>query len=439
MPISYHEHRQHIARLSGDALKAADPRTAVEGHLRLKGRTLVVGSTEYDLARGRVYLVAIGKASARMGATAARVIQDTSLQGVLIAKHNHLREEERALLAHEPGTLRLFEASHPISDQASIGATNAVIQLLENTTSDDLVLCLISGGASALLTQPRVELAVWNRLIDTLLSSGCTINELNTVRRHLDSIKGGGLARLASPATCISLILSDVIGNPLDVIGSGPTVPQVNDARAARAILERYDVQSKINEGTWQVILQALRQVNGQESFELPEAHNFIVGDVRLAAEAAVSAARKLGFSACLATAHLVGEAREVGRVAAAIAKDAAPGSCFVFGGETTVTLRGNGLGGRNQELALAAAIDLDGYDRVAIASLATDGEDGPTDAAGAIVTGETVSIARSKGIDPLVFLDNNDSYGFFDRVGGLIKFGPTGTNVNDLLFVTVY
>jgi hydroxypyruvate reductase len=311
--------------------------------------------------------------------------------------------------------------------------------MVEQAGKSDLVLCLISGGASALLTQPIVSLSDWQDIVNALLASGCTINELNTVRKQLDTVKGGGLARLIAPAQCVSLILSDVVGNPIDMIGSGPTVPATAPPGAAREVLHRYHLDVSLPSEVRLHVVSRLDTAALEPPPRTFPVTNVIIGDVRLAARAAVKAAGELGFSAHLLTANLEGEAREVGRVAAALAKDAPAGTCLVLGGETTVTLRGGGKGGRNQELALAAAIALDGYANTVVASFSTDGDDGPTDAAGAMVTGHTLPLARSQGIDARSYLDNNDSYNFFTQVDGLIQTGQTGTNVNDLLYILKY
>jgi hydroxypyruvate reductase len=349
-----------------------------------------------------------------------------------------------------------------------------------------------------------IPLTDWQQVVDGLLACGCTIQELNGVRKQWDEVKGGGLARMIAPAACTSLILSDVVGNPLDVIGSGPTVvnqirgtqgnsgelggtqegidltdgkdhgllqkgskgnkeelggseeeeelPIVNGqwfpvltgvneegAMEALAVLRRYRMEEKLPAATWGRIKNYLEQRMEKAAPAGEAVQHVIIGDVRQAAEAAAGAAAEMGFTAQVLTAQLEGEAREVGRVAAALAKDARPNSCLILGGETTVTLRGDGMGGRNQELALAAAIALDGVPGVALASLATDGDDGPTGAAGAVVTGETAGVARAGRLDPHDYLARNDSYTFFEQVGGLLRTGPTGTNVNDLVMILKY
>ncbi len=333
----------------------------------------------------------------------------------------------------------MIEAGHPVPDQSSVRGAQAVADLARQATARDLVLCLLSGGGSALLTLPvpGLTLADLQALTDALLRSGATINELNTVRKHWSRIKGGRLAHLVAPATLVTLVLSDVVGDPLDVIASGPTVPDPSTVADAQAVLERY--------GIWTGRAVPFQETPkpGDPAFE--RVQHVIVGSNRLAAVAAVEQARRLGFGALLLSTYVEGEAREVARVAAALAKGMrghgdplSPPACLVWGGETTVTIRGAGKGGRNQELALAAALALDGWPGVLVMALATDGTDGPTDAAGAIATGETVARARALGLDPQAALDVNDSYPFFDALDDLILTGPTGTNVNDLLFVLV-
>jgi hydroxypyruvate reductase len=270
-----------------------------------------------------------------------------------------------------------------------------------------------------------------------LLRSGAPIYEVNTVRKHCSQIKGGQLARLVAPASLVTLVLSDVVGDSLAVIASGPTVPDPTTVDDAVAVLERRGIHVGIP-GLFRETPKP-----GDPVFERTQ--HVLVGSNRLAAAAAVERAREMGFNALLLSTHVEGEAREVARVAAALAKSVrahgtlvAPPACLIWGGETTVTVRGNGQGGRNQELALAAALALDGWPEILVAALATDGRDGPTDAAGAIATGDTVARARALGLSAQAALATNDSYPFFKALGDLLRTGPTGTNVNDLLFVLV-
>ena len=445
MSPKFSDYPNHVIALAQAALDAADPARAVTNHLLRHGRILtIVGGEEVDLADGRLFIISVGKAGVPMALAAAEILGDLVYRGICIGKaYDGDWEAEMAARQVQPAAFPLYLGNHPVSGPESIEATTAVIDMLAETRANDLVICLISGGTSALLTQPRVTLTAWQALNRALLASGCPIDEFNAARRQLDEVKGGGLARLAAPAPVISLILSDVVGNPLPAIGSGPTVLTEESPADAWAVLQRYGIEERVGTAVWQEITQALNK--GQGDTAAPP-QNLIIGDVRTAAIAAAEEARLLGFTTQILTTHLEGEAREAGRFAAAIAKDMRPGHCVILGGETTVTLRGAGIGGRNLETALAAAAALDGRPHTALFSLATDGDDGPTGAAGAVVTGETAGVARTHHLNPRAYLDNNDSYTFFrelDTAVGqpthLIITGPTGTNVNDLICVLTY
>lgn len=438
VPI-YSEYPQHVQALISSALSAVDPEKAIHRNLSRNGTRLIVGSTDFNLGPGRVFLVGAGKASRRMGMATWEILGDLLEKGILITKDSRDGGSPRTYRPRQPESIKIFRASHPVSDERGIEATLAIETMLELTMEKDLVLCLISGGASSLMTRPIIPLADWQRLVAVLLASGCTINELNSVRRQIDSIKGGGLLQLAAPAACATLILSDVVGNRLEVIGSGPTVAIRENPKAARLVLDRYGVADALPKEVWKRLDDALSRAEDTRHVDVPPAFNCIIGDVRAAARAAAVTADQLGFSTQLLTCHLEGEAREVGKVAASLARDASPGTCLILGGETTVTVRGHGQGGRNQETVLAAAIALHDVENVVIASFATDGEDGPTASAGAFATGTTFSGAQAKNLDPHEYLANNDSNAFFAQVGGLLHTGPTGTNVNDLLFILKY
>ncbi len=439
-------------KLQQAALAAVEPAATVQRHVRRERDTLTVADRRYDLRDyERVFVVGGGKAAVPMATAVADILGNRLTSGVVVTKYGH------AISQSPIPNLQILEAGHPVPDENSTRGAQAIADCAARATERDLVLCLISGGGSALLTLPvpGLALADLQALTGALLRSGATINELNTVRKHLSRVKGGNLARLVAPATLVTLILSDVVGDPLDVIASGPTVPDPTTVADARAVLERHG-------NPW-----GFGKPQGFEFHETPKpgdpaferVQNVVVGSNRLAALAAVEKARQLGFNALLLSTYVEGEAREVAKVAAALAKGVRahgdplpPPACLVWGGETTVTMRGEGKGGRNQELALAAALALDGWPGVLVMALATDGTDGPTDGAGAIVTGETVARAQALGLDPRAALEANDSYPFFDRLGkapplsspphpqggGLIRTGPTGTNVNDLLFILV-
>ncbi len=422
------DYRAHVQAMASAALAAADPAAAVTRHLHRKNHTLHIGGETFNLTNGRLFLIAVGKAAVPMAQAVLKILGDELTSGdaasIVIAK-----TIPSDFIPH-PSSFILHAGNHPIPGLDSVAATTAVRQLLSQTTKDDLVLCLISGGASALLSQPILPLAEWQALNQQLLASGCTIQEFNTVRRQLDAAKGGGLARWAAPARYLSLSLSDVVGSSLAMIGSGPTVPGNDTLADALAVLEQYRIK-----------IARKPDRNSSPTFPLPSPPvNLIIGNVGIAATAVARQAKKLGFRAQILTTHLEGEAREVGRVAAAIARDLSPDSCAILGGETTVTVQGNGQGGRNQETALAAAIALADVPQTVVASFATDGEDGPTNAAGAMVTGETVAHGRARNLDAIVHLNRHHSHTFFRQIENhLIITGPTGTNVNDLIIMIKY
>ena len=435
--------REPILRIMQAALQAVDPRRAVLKQLRRDGNVLFVGNRPYALDQGRVIVVGAGKAGAPMAAAVEEVIGDRLSGGSVVVKRGYAAPTAR---------ITVHEAGHPVPDEAGVAGTADVLSRLRNLSADDLVICLLSGGGSALLVQPvggvgLEDLRVTN---DLLLRSGATIQEINAVRKHLSRVKGGKLAQVAVPARVVSLVLSDVVGNPLDVIASGPTVPDPTTFAEAVEVLRRYALLDRVPTPVRDCLMRGVRgeiaETPKPGDPTLADVRTVIIGSNEIAAEAARAQARAEGFNALLLSTFVEGEAREVARVIAAIAREVchsgrpvpAP-ACLIAGGETTVTVRGSGKGGRNQELALAAAIQIAGLDQVTIASLATDGTDGPTDAAGALADGTTVARAAKLGLDARDFLDCNDAYRFFEALGDLLVTGPTRTNVNDLMFAFVF
>jgi len=435
--------RAVVQKLQRAALDAVDPMTAMERHVRRDGNALLVDGRRYELDDWqRVFVVGGGKAAVPMGTAMADILGERLDRCVLVTKYGHGGDMDSVSSAFDlsDSHVQVVEAGHPVPDGNSVRGAEAVADLVSGATAEDLVICLISGGGSALLTLPVPSLTLGDlqTATDALLRSGATIDEMNAVRKHLSRIKGGNLARLAAPANVITFVLSDVVGDPLDVIASGPTVPDTTTVADARAVLERYDIQ---DDDIWSSLQETPKP--GDAIFD--QVQHVIIGSNRQAAAAAVEEARELGFQALLLSTYVEGEAREVAKVAAGLAKGVqthgdplSPPACLVWGGETTVTVRGEGKGGRNQELALSAALALEGWEQVLIGALATDGTDGPTDAAGAVVTGDTVRRADELGLNPRAALEANDSYHFFEALDDLIRTGPTGTNVNDLLFVLV-
>lgn len=423
------------------ALAAVEPATAVRAHVHLVGAKLRVDHQRYDLGSFRqIYVVGAGKADAPMAQAVEGILGDRVTAGVVSVKYGYSAPTRR---------IQVEQAGHPIPDERGVQATQKMIGLLQQAGPEDLVICLISGGGSALMVAPApgITLADERRLTNALLRSGATINEINTVRKHLSIVKGGGLARLAAPATVVSLILSDVLGNPLDVIASGPTVPDPTTFVDAWEVLVRYGLIDSLPPAIAHRLQDGLAgrvpdtPKPGDPIFERTQ--NVVVASNAHAVQAAVNQARREGLHTLLLSTFIEGEAREVAKVFAGIGRELIRSgnplslpAAVVAGGETTVTVRGQGRGGRNQEFALSAAIQLAGVEGVTIMAVATDGTDGPTDAAGAIVDGTTVARARAIGLEPSIALADNDSYSFFQKLGDLIVTGPTNTNVDDLYVI---
>ena len=412
------------------ALAAADPEAAVRRHLAPERRALLVGGRRVPVA-GRLVLVGVGKAAVAMARGAEAVCGGLIADGVIITKDGHAT-------GRLPGRFRVAEASHPVPDERGVGATCDVLALVRDLTAEDVLLALISGGGSALLEAPRppVTLSDMAATTDLLLRAGAPIQDLNTVRTPLSLVKGGGLRRAAGAATVITLILSDVLGNDPRVIASGPTVPGTPDPAAALAVLDRYRLRGRVPATVLDTLLSMPRGEAG--GVEATDDVVTIVADNATAVAAAHAAAAASGLWADIVWRARTGEASEVGRLWVDCCLRTPAGiDVLLGGGEATVTVRGTGVGGRNTEFALAAALALSERrcrDWV-VASLATDGQDGPTDAAGAIADVRTVERARAAGVDPVAALAANDSLRVFERAGGVVRPGPTGTNVNDLYF----
>jgi hydroxypyruvate reductase len=437
--------REHLCLIRDAALRAADPAEAVRRNLGVDGAGgLRVGSGSQAFCEaGRVRLAAVGKAAVPMAEAAAGILGKRVERGIVVTKRGHAR------VARLPPAVRLMEAGHPVPDEDGQAAAGAIREMA--ASAGGAVLVLVSGGASALVCDPAppVRLDDVRTLTGLLLRAGADIGEINTVRKHLERLKGGQLAAAAFPAPVAALVLSDVVGDAMETIASGPTVADPTTYADARAVLERRGLFALAPAA----VVERLRAGMEGRAEETPKpgdprlarARSVIVGSNRLAAEAASAAAEELGYSAAIVTTAMQGEAREAGRRIAELVRGARdrgvparPPACLILGGETTVTVRGTGRGGRNQELALAACLALEGVAGIALMALATDGTDGPTDAAGAIVDGGTAAAARAAGLDPAAALDNNDSYACLSAAGGLMITGPTLTNVNDLAVALV-
>jgi glycerate-2-kinase len=347
---------------------------------------------------------------------------------------------------HKTDVIKLHEASHPIPDEAGVEGTRHMLEMAEQAKEDGLIICLISGGGSSLMPLPRGKISIADKkeITNALLKCGATINEINTVRKHISGFKGGWLAKKAYPATILNLILSDVVGDPLDFIASGPTVPDSTTFNDAIKVLEKYRLWSKAPVAIRKVLSDGDKGVIPEtpkaDDKAFKKVFNVVVGNNRLASLTAQEYLKSKGLNTLLLTATLEGEAKHVGVMLASIAREISTSANpipkpagIIAGGETTVIVTGKGLGGRNQEIALAAAQKLNGMNGIVVASLSTDGIDGPTDAAGAIVDGKTLVRATKIGLTPEKYLAENDSYHFFSKLGDLIFTGPTGTNVNDV------
>lgn len=430
--------RQQLLAIFRAGLAAVDPGEAVRRHVSLRGTLLQIGPTGYDLAdTRRVIVVGAGKAVAHMAEVLEDMLGPRLTTGWINVKTGHGLPLK---------TVHVHEAGHPIPDKAGVHGTREILRLVHDADANDLVICCLTGGGSALLPLPAdgVSLEDKQTVTQELLACGADIREVNAVRKHLSQVKGGRLARLAHPARIATLILSDVIGDPLDVIASGPTAADASTFAEAVTVLERHGIA----EGAPASVQERLHRGARGEFPETPKpgdeifggVNNVIVGNNRAAVEACSRKAATLGYCPLILSTSIEGEAREVARTIVAVAREAlaygrpvAAPACLISGGETTVTLRGDGLGGRNQEFALAAALAADGLRSLTLLAAGTDGTDGPTDAAGAFADGDTSGRAERMGLSASEYLAANDSYHFFERLGDLLKTGPTGTNVMDL------
>jgi glycerate-2-kinase len=426
------------------ALNAVDPKRIIKSKLLLKNSTLLrVNGYSFDLRKFKnVYVIGGGKASGSMAEAIEQVLGRRIKNGLVNVPRGSKNKTD---------IIRLHDASHPIPDEAGVEGTRRMLEIAEQAKEDDLVICLISGGGSSLMPLPRGEISIVDKreITNALLKCGATINEINTVRKHISDFKGGWLAKKAYPATILNLILSDVVGDPLDFIASGPTVPDSTTFANAIKVLKKYNLWDKTPASIRKVLSDGERGIipetpkAGDEAFK--NVFNVVVGNNRFASLAICELLKSEGLNTLLLTATLEGEARHVGIMLASIAREVSASgnpvskpAGIIAGGETTVTVTGKGKGGRNQEIALAATQKLNHMDGVVLASLSTDGIDGPTDAAGAIVDGKTLTRATKMGLTPEKYLAENDSYHFFSKLGDLIFTGPTGTNVNDVSLIVV-
>ena len=437
---AYVRPRRLILEALEAALSAADPRVSVNKNVKLNRKTLHIMGKRYCLKDfDSIRVIGAGKASGHMAEALFGTLQDRISDGLVIIPEN-LKTKLQT------GKIKLWKASHPIPSHMGVRGVKKMLGCVSNLTERDLVICLISGGGSALMSLPYDDLTLENKqeVTSDLLRSGANIYEINTVRKHLSSVKGGRLAEKLQSANVVSLIISDVIGNRLDTIASGPTVPDSTTFNDVIHVLKKHGLWNSLSIKVKRVIEKGLSGTipetpkSGSRIFR--NVRNFVIADNEQACKAALNQLRSRGIHARLFRTSLQGEARDVGRYVASLAerinnRKRKP-SALIMGGETTVTVTGKGKGGRNQELVMAASIGISGLRNAALASLGTDGIDGNSNAAGAIADTFTIKRAERLNLDPQKFLQNNDSYSFFKKLGDTIQTGPTGTNVDDLLIL---
>ncbi len=430
------------------AIAAVNPLERLKEILRIDNDRLFLGLNRdsekvFRLdAFHRIFLIGTGKASASMAQGIEKIFGNRITRGVITTKYGHVLPLEKT---------EVIECGHPIPDQNGIQGAEKILSLLKKSRSEDLVIFLLSGGGSALLPLPikGITLEEKQEVTQFLLDCGADIKEINTIRKHISQIKGGWLAKRAFPSTVIGFILSDVVGDQLDVIGSGPTVPDPSTFEEAWEILRKYDLLKEISASVKKHFLLGkegkVEETPKPGDIAFENVYNYLIGSNILALRAAEAEALSLGFHTLILSSSIVGETREGARFHSAIAKEVISTgnpvprpACIISGGETTVTIKGNGLGGRNQEFTLAGALEICGLERVVLLSGGTDGTDGPTDAAGAVADHTTISRAQSMGLDPKAHLESNNAYPFFQTLGDLLITGPTHTNVMDVRILLV-
>ena len=436
--------RELAVRALDAALEAVDPEIIIKSKVQMKGNALKIGDLTVNLAEFKnIFVVGGGKASGCMGEALEKLLGDRIKDGAINVPY--------ACSSYQTRRIKIQRASHPIPDISGVKGAGHMLGLVSQAEENDLIICLLSGGGSSLMPQPcaGVSLRDKRRITGALLKSGATINEINTLRKHISGFKGGWLAKRAYPATVVNLILSDVVGDPLDTIASGPTVPDSTTFQDAIEILKRYGLWTKAPTSVKKVLLNGEKGLIAEtpkvDDKAFTKVHNIILGSNSTASFAALNSFQNAKLHALLLSSCLEGQAKDVGTMLASVAREVvasgnpvAKPAGMVAGGETTVTVFGKGKGGRNQEIALGAALKLGRIDGVVVASLSTDGVDGPTDAAGAIADGETILRAHKLGLDPRKFLADNNSYAFFSKLDDLIMTGPTGTNVGDVSVIAV-
>lgn len=435
--------REQALAIFNAAVSAVQPSQLLPRNIQFDKNTLLLKDQSFSLKDiDHIYVIGAGKAAAAMAFEVEKILGEHITEGIVVTKYDHCLSLKK---------ITCIEAGHPLPDENSVKAGKEILDIASRATEKDIIISLISGGASALMADhpSGVTLSQLQHLFELLLHSGVTISEINAVRKHLSFIKGGQLARAAYPATIVSFILSDVIGDSLDIIASGPTVPDASSFQDAFSVLEKYGLHDKIHRSIYDWLQKGLnKEVEetpkpGAKFFE--KTFNYLIGTNRIALEAAALKARQLGFTPFILTDKMCGEANKEAEKLVGYIKNNSYTSpaCILIGGETTVTIKGKGKGGRNQQFALAALHELmmssqDQFRTPLVLSAGTDGSDGPTDATGAMVDEETIRKTKVLNLDVAQYLENNDSYNFFAKVGGHIITGATQTNVMDIVIVLI-
>jgi glycerate 2-kinase len=432
--------RKQAEEIFKHVILTLDPEQLIKNKVSVRGSTLFVEKEAYDLKNyEHIHVVGGGKACAPMAKAMEEILGDRLDSGIVIVKYNHGLPLKK---------IKTIEASHPIPDLSGQRGTSEILRLLSNSGKKDLIICLISGGGSALLVQPHKEITLQDIQITSneLLACGATIGEINSVRKHLSAIKGGQLAKASYPSTLVTLMLSDVIGDPMDIIASGPTVPDESTFEDACKVIQKYSLENRIPVSVNKLLENGrtggIEETPKRGNRIFVNMQNVIIGSNKIALEAAKKKAIDLGYNTIILSSLVQGESKEAAKFFTAIAKEVyltespvTKPACIIAGGETTVTIKGNGKGGRNQEFALSAAIEIEGYEGIVVLSGGTDGTDGPTDATGAIVDAHTCKYARENFyLNPEDYLVRNDSYHFFKKIEQHLITGPTLTNVMDIM-----
>jgi hydroxypyruvate reductase len=439
---------QEALSILNSGIQAAHPSKAILEAVKINSTNLYIKSPQgrsihLDLNKyRRIFVIGAGKAVSSMAKTIEEIFETRIHKGHVIAKYGHTETLNK---------ISCTEAGHPIPDENGVGGTGKILEILEELKENDLVICLISGGGSALLVRPfdHITLQELKECSNVLINCGATINEINTIRKHISRVKGGQLAKETYPATLVTLIISDVIGDPLDVIASGPCVPDLTTFKDAKNIIDKYNLAKDIPKSVLDTIESGIKKQipetpkKGETIFN--NVNNFILCNNSNSLLACRKHAESLDFNTVILTSYLYGDVKEIAKFFVSLKNEiinfnnpVKKPACILSGGEPTVIVKGNGLGGRNQELALAFLAEDKYMDNSIFLSCGTDGTDGPTDAAGAYVNKETIEYIKNNNIDFQTYLNNNDSYHFFEKSGGHIKTGPTNTNVMDIQMLIV-